>query len=287
MTHPYVRMAVALSQASRDGRCRVRLPGAGPAMLTWIEQLLEQSLGKAGQGVVVFDDQDAAVELTLDAPVAGPAADPVDRLAGLATSFLGWQLCAAIYGYQHGICIVDEPAVERYKALARLWRERDEPLAELANAAWPERVVQSSDGPLLAAQLAERPSSYLDLTVNGELSAALQTQLAARARRIGNELLRMPVKVRTAPAAYHISEQSELDGPPDLVSIRFVGRRGTKARVGSYSSGFLQAQAVAAWQAMNERGRACYLVVLDDLSTDGPGGLIDFVDRLTEALEVR
>src|SRR5256885_2598822 len=57
--HPFVQVAAALSEASVDGACRLllRLPAVWQPLVPWIEQLMEESLGKGGKGVVVFDDQ--------------------------------------------------------------------------------------------------------------------------------------------------------------------------------------------------------------------------------------
>src|SRR6266568_6725089 len=57
--HPFVQLAAALSAASRDGACRLLLgmPEGWQAFVSWLEQLMEESLGKEGKGIVVFDDQ--------------------------------------------------------------------------------------------------------------------------------------------------------------------------------------------------------------------------------------
>ncbi|TMC15788.1 MAG: hypothetical protein E6J36_23140 [Chloroflexi bacterium] len=57
--HPFVQLAAALSAASRDGACRLLLgmPEGWQAFVSWLEQLMEESLGKGGKGIVVFDDQ--------------------------------------------------------------------------------------------------------------------------------------------------------------------------------------------------------------------------------------
>src|SRR2546426_1343077 len=57
--HPFVQLAAALSDASLDSACRLLLsmPEGWQPLLPWIEQLMEESLGKGGKGVVVFDDQ--------------------------------------------------------------------------------------------------------------------------------------------------------------------------------------------------------------------------------------
>src|SRR5438270_5591577 len=57
--HPFVQLAAALSAASLDGACRllVKMPEGWQVLVSWLEQLMEESLGKGGKGIVVFDDQ--------------------------------------------------------------------------------------------------------------------------------------------------------------------------------------------------------------------------------------
>src|SRR5437588_3918114 len=162
--HPLVQLAAAMSEASREGACFVllRIPEGWQALLPWIEQLMEESLGKGDKGVVVFDDQTRfqgggkpgpypiRVEVVTDVVGAGGdveiapaqigervfvleqpylvAEEPVGRLAAVASCFLGWQLSMALYGYAQGIMFAGQPAVENYKARARTLRMQDDPL---------------------------------------------------------------------------------------------------------------------------------------------------------------
>jgi hypothetical protein len=91
----------------------------------------------------------------------------------------------------------------------------------------------------------------------------------------------VPVKLRRAPAAYHVSEQCQLDGPPGIVSLRVVARDTVSPRLGCYTPRFLHAQAVATWQAMTARGRDCTLVVLDRLQE--VAGVLGAAERLVES----
>ena len=49
--HPFVQLAAALSAASRDGACRllVKMPDGWQTVVAWLEQLMEESLGKGGK----------------------------------------------------------------------------------------------------------------------------------------------------------------------------------------------------------------------------------------------
>ena len=150
----------------------------------------------------------------------------------------------------------------------------------------PGRQAVGSPEDDFAALLLEASGglSYLDLTVNGELPHGAMERIERRMQEIGNRDLHVPVKVRRAPAAYHATEQSEMDGPPHLLSLRTVCRHHETVVVGGYSETFLSAQAVATWQAMNERGRSCSLLVLEGSSEEAAATLVDFLDRVHHRL---
>src|SRR5947209_17545210 len=77
--HPFVQLAAALSAESRDGACRllVKMPEGWQALVSWLEQLMEESLGKGGKGVVVFDEQ------TLNASAPGYQPDGMLHVHGV------------------------------------------------------------------------------------------------------------------------------------------------------------------------------------------------------------
>jgi hypothetical protein len=140
-------LTAALSDASLDGACRLLLSMSEgwQAIVPWIEQLMEESLGKGNKGVVVFTEQllnrqssasdtSGTLHVQVTTGTASPQQDnvfvlsqpslasqePRDRLAAVAASFLGWQLSMALYGYLQHITFAGQPAVENYKARARV-----------------------------------------------------------------------------------------------------------------------------------------------------------------------
>jgi len=336
--HPFVQLAAALSAESRDGACRLLLgmPEGWQAFVSWLEQLMEESLGKGGKGIVVFDDQTLnhaapgyqqggmlPVRVVTEVTPAGEdelfllsqpslaSHEPQSRLAALAASFLGWQLSMALYGYLQRITFAGQPAVENYKARARALRAQPEPLQVASNwspalqegiltllaphGAMSQGAPQGRDSAastfakalqeLASADYAHRhPLSYLDVTVNGEAQASLVAVLDRHVHTIGNRLLGIPVKLRQAPAAYHSTEQSEMDGPPSLVSLRLVARNSEASLLGSYTTTFLHAQAVSTWQAMMEAGRPCFLLVIDGSLDDAIEPLSTFFSQVEEYL---
>lgn len=298
---PYVRFAEELAARTREHVCRLllELPEPWEPMHVWIEQLLEQTLGKDGKGVVVFPRQrlnraaggyrkddlvlvGPRADADLAAPLPGPSAD---MRAAVAQAMLGWQVTVALLGYQAGTNVVDEPAVEDYKARARALREEPDVLSlavEEGALEWPACGPLEPVADTLVRSVAGGTLSYLDLTINGELDAATRHAAGRRLQRLGNDLLGVPVKLRRAPAAYHVSEQCQLDGPPGIVSLRVVAREAQPAGLGGYTPQFLHAQAVATWQAMRARGRDCTLVVLDEL-----GGVVHLLSAVHDAVRAR
>ncbi len=363
--HPFARLAAAMSDASLDGICLllVDMPPGWDALVPWLEQLMEESLGKGGKGVVVFQNQIPrsgkdegdrkgphpsqpyprpyndhgggspafqniltvyiipAIE-TIDSrhtqqdkpdfvlyqPYLA-ATDASERLAALAASFMSWQLSMALFGYLHDITFAGQPAVENYKTRARVLRMQENPLSVLEH--WsaqytggiltlygPQETLSQAKGDrrggdsmadsfarmLREAHTAQR-LAYLDGTINGEASPAFLTMFGQYLRRIGNVSLGVPVKLRRAPADYHSTEQSEMDGPPSLISLRLLARQHERCMVGHYDDTFLCAQAISTWQAMLEQGRSCFLLVVDGALEDAMESLTQFFERVISALE--
>lgn len=329
--HPFVRLAATLSDASVAGACRLFLsmPEGWQALIPWIEQLMEESLGKGNKGVVVFAEQPSNQQApthrangTLHVQVTASTTpsqggnvfvlsqpslaskETRGRLAALAASFLGWQLSMALYGYLQDITFAGQPAVENYKARARTLRAQNDPLqvALTWNAALTNeelRLLVASDAEChtspavgLAHALQQAIAAcdesarlgYLDLTINGEASMHAVSTIKEHLHIIGNELLSVPVKLRRAPADYHSTEQSEMDGPPFLVSLRILALKHEESILGTYTDTFLNAQAISTWQAMMEQKRPCFLLIVDDSIENAIEPLRRFFSSVADSL---
>jgi hypothetical protein len=123
---------------------------------------------------------------------------------------------------------------------------------------WLRKVMlqaPSAADQLAAAILLAREEGwlrYLDITYNGEIDATLQAVFEEVREWIGHRMLGLPVKIRPAPSDYHSTEQSETDGPPELLSIRIVTKRHDEPLIGTYTDRFLHAQARGTWKAMRD-----------------------------------
>ena len=106
-----------LASAARAGRDKLvlRPPPSVARLADWIEQLVAESTGKNGRGVVpVVDDP---------RPTPGPDAEIVPDFEGdplgIGAEFLTWEYATAELCEQLGVNPFDQPDVEEAKALAR------------------------------------------------------------------------------------------------------------------------------------------------------------------------
>ena len=289
---PFVRLAAWLHAQLAGGRdmLLLDLPERWRALGPWVEQVVEESLGKGGRGLLVFHGQDPAgaagwpdrhAVLRVDEGGPGPraparpeatlrlgvAADLAGRLAAAARFFLGWELTVALLGYLQGITFAGQPAVEAYKRHARELRTAEGPLPRP-----PADVAIAGGGSDAGAELAAAVRSalardglaYLDLTINADPDDPAWQPARAEALRLGNRVLGRPVKLRWGPRDYHSTEQSETDGPPGVLSLRVLVRRPEPVTAGDYPARFLHAQALGTLRAMREAGRPALLAELQD-----------------------
>jgi glucose-6-phosphate isomerase len=309
---PFVRLAAWLSAQVEAGRDQVLLdlPERWRGLAAWIEQVVEESLGKGGRGLLAFPDQDldAAAEWPdrfavlrvdegggrgdlPDRPLAvldlGDPGDPEERLAVTARVFAGWNLAVALLGWLQGITFAGQPAVEGYKRYARELRDARGPLPYPA-----DHLAATADGRLalytgasgldlpavdpavaLAAACvrlrADGRLGYLDVTLNAEPAGPVWERLGRLATGFASRTLARPVKVRSGPRDYHSTEQSETDGPPDLLSLRVMLRRHEPVARGAYDDRFLHAQALGTVLAMRDAGRPVLLAMLES-AADAP-----------------
>jgi transaldolase/glucose-6-phosphate isomerase len=161
--NPGLHLGILLGEAARGGRDKLTLI-ASPAIAafgSWLEQLVAESTGKQGKGIVPLDGEPMGQpgvygpdrifaflrlggedEPDLDEPVRAleEAGHPVVRItlaspAMLAQEFFRWEVAIAIAGAVIGINPFDQPDVEASKVKARELTDAFE-----ATGAFPPRV---------------------------------------------------------------------------------------------------------------------------------------------------
>jgi len=112
-------LGTAIAERARNGRDKLDLspPPRIAALADWIEQLIAESSGKNGRGVIPIV-QDLAGGALPDSQTAGPdifSAEPLD----LGAEFLRWEYATEALCERLGVNPFDQPDVEEAKRLAR------------------------------------------------------------------------------------------------------------------------------------------------------------------------
>jgi len=265
--NPAVALAAAVSGPGADIAALLpspRLPGLGD----WVEQLVAESTGKDGRGVL------PVVTETPDAPETGMGTDVVvvdldggeprdwgvSLEAHLGSAFLLWEYATALSGVLLGVNPFDQPDVESAKRAARglldHMPERPEPpvsgegyriwapgAPESLEAAWSELLASWGDSGYLGVQVY---GNRLDL---GDLGA-FRSRLAARRGR--------PVTLGFGPRFLHSTGQFHKGGTPDGVFLQVEVAPQADLPIPGYPYSFgtlIDAQSWGDREVLVERGR--------------------------------
>ncbi len=184
--NPGARLGVALAESALLGQDVLALDTAPgfPGFAAWLEQLIAESTGKDGRGIL---------------PIIGDIAEsPSDDPYALGGEVFRWEFAIAIAGRVLGINPFDQPDVEAAKAATRLVLEAGTPLAE---APAPQDVLEHID-----------PDQYL--AIHAYLSRTPDTEARlAVARELLQERTGVPVTVEYGPSLLHSTGQYHKGGP--------------------------------------------------------------------------
>jgi hypothetical protein len=196
---PARRLGDGIAAAALQGRDKLvlRPPPSVAGLAHWIEQLVAESSGKQGRGVVPVVGA-AARPLRPDAQLVQEfSADPLD----LGAEFLRWEHATWALCERLGVNAFDQPDVEEAKALAR---------AELAATTGASVAPPTLDPAALAR--AARPGDYLAILAYLPPVPAIATALeTARAR--WEDALGVTTTVGFGPRYLHSTGQLHKGGP--------------------------------------------------------------------------
>lgn len=273
--NPGLWLGAALGGAALSGRATVVLAPAGTTAVglgDWAEQLLAESTGKSGRGLL------PVVAEAADAPGTAAAADTHLLVLGprvpelgtavdgpLGAQFLVWELATAVAGRVLRVDPFDQPNVAESKA--NTTAVLDSGLPDLAPAAGFGPVeVHTDDAALVDGAAGLRDvldrllaalggtgylavTAYLDRGADAD-AARLRPALAARTPR--------PVTFGWGPRFLHSTGQYHKGGPPVGVFLQVTGEPAADVAIPGRPYGFatLQlAQALGDAQALGRRGR--------------------------------
>ncbi|HTP53954.1 MAG TPA: glucose-6-phosphate isomerase [Thermoplasmata archaeon] len=305
--NPGLLLGATLGEIAVRGRDKLTVYAAGSAapFPIWAEQLVAESTGKQGRGIVPIVDEPFADATTYGSdrlfvelqPAGSPDAKlaehtarleavghPVLRLtftetAAVGQEFFRWEVGVASAGAILGINPFDQPDVELAKELAREAMAR--PAAPGTSPGG--REVGADDPAALAAGVARwlgsaRPRDYVAvqayLAPTDPVSAALDAL-----RRVLLHRTRLATTVGFGPRFLHSTGQLHKGGPNTGLFLQIVDTPAPDLEVpgAGYTFGqLIRAQSLGDLQALQQKGRRVLRV---QLGTDVAGGL----ERLTEA----
>jgi transaldolase / glucose-6-phosphate isomerase len=207
----------------------------------WIEQLVAESTGKDGKGIVPVREGGEPADIRLE--------DPYE----LGQEFFRWEFATAVAGSILGINPFDQPDVQAAKdrTNALLFETRQVPGTGPGSAGEIDALLaQAGPGRYVAVQ------AFIDPAREGELEP-----LVRRARETG-----AAIAVGLGPRYLHSTGQLHKGGPDTGLFIQVVDDLGEELPIPGQRFGFrtlISAQADGDYQALEERGRRIVRVQLE------------------------
>jgi len=248
--NPGLELGLRLGAAWREGRDKVVSPNPHGFGL-WLEQLLAESTGKDGKGLIPAPGESPEgpdrqwVDVRLD--------DPRD----LGSEFFRFEFATAVAGAVLGVNPFDQPNVQEAK-------DRTEAL--LSGRVLGTVPGTRPDGTEAVEALLEQaqPGDYI--AVQAFIDPAREAELEPllrRARETG-----CVVTVGLGPRYLHSTGQLHKGGPPTGIFLQVVDDPGEELPIPGRPFGFrrlIEAQAAGDYAALVERGRRVARVRLEDL----------------------
>jgi glucose-6-phosphate isomerase len=278
--NPGAGLAAALAAAVRTGRDKVTivLPPDVAAFGLWLEQLLAESTGKDGTGVIPIvgeplgDPDSYGADRLFVALGDGGDPDGLDRLAqaghsvyavtyegldDLGGQVLLWEAATALCGALLGIHPFDQPDVAAAKAAT------NEVLAEVAKGGTVEEPTVALDYLLDRVQ----PGDYLAIQAFIDPGSPAVEGIEA-ARLALRDRMRIATTFGLGPRFLHSTGQLHKGGPNSGVFVQVVGEPAIDVPIPGRSYGFATleaAQAAGDLRTLRARDRRAGRVRLEEL----------------------
>ena len=247
--NPGLELGLSLGEGWEAGRDKICIAPTPGGFGLWAEQLLAESTGKHGKGLI---------------PAPGEPADGPDRqaqevrLSGdyeLGQEFFRWEFATAVAGSILGINPFDQPDVQAAKdKTAQILASGDDPLVE-PQGSMEELFAQAQPGDYVAIL------AFVNPTVEAEAKLAA---LAERARQATGCV----VTHGFGPRYLHSTGQLHKGGPPTGLYLQVVDDTGNELPIPGKQFGFgklIRAQAAGDFASLQERGRRVARIRLEDV----------------------
>ncbi|HSL25012.1 MAG TPA: glucose-6-phosphate isomerase [Acidimicrobiia bacterium] len=268
--------------AGRDKLTLVTSPGLA-AFPAWMEQLVAESLGKDGKGIVpvagepvlegygndrLFVSYRLAGQARADSP---PGHEAIDRVVPdryhLATEMLAAEIATAVAGAILGVHPFNQPDVELAKQNARRALEGTTPRVETIDCFSPVLADR-----LEALRASMRPGEYLGIHAYLPVEPSTDAVLAELRRRLGDPSGNATT-TGYGPRFLHSTGQLHKGGPDNGLFLQLIDTPADDLPIPETDTTFgrvIASQAVGDFLALRERGRRVLRV---DLGADRARGL--------------
>jgi transaldolase / glucose-6-phosphate isomerase len=247
--NPGYLLGSGFGEGWRDGRDKICIADSGAGFGLWAEQLIAESTGKHGKGLVP-----APGEMPEGPDRQEAAADLPDPYA-LGAEFFRWEFAIAVAGAYLEINPFDQPDVQAAKDKTNeVLATGEEP--ELApESSIEELLAQAQEGDYACVQAFVEPTEQNDLRI---------ADLVARLRRESG----LVVTHGYGPRYQHSTGQLHKGGPNTGLFLQVVDDPGEELPIPGKPFGFrrlIRAQAAGDLETLKERGRRVARVRLEDL----------------------
>ena len=271
--NPGLRFGAVLGAAAKGGRdkCTLVMPAEIAAFGMWLEQLIAESTGKRGVGILPIAGEDLGppevygndrIFVSLGRPdgldalvaVGQPVVqlDYVDRFS-IGCEVVRWEYAIAMAGAVLGINPFDQPNVEAAKQAA----------AKVLEEGMPDIPVEPTESILATV----KPGDYIAIqafidTESPDIAALQRARMALRDR------YRVATTVGIGPRYLHSTGQLHKGGAPSGVFLQIVGDDPVDVAIPGKAFGFAQlkqAQAAGDYLALKDKGRRVARVARDDV----------------------
>ena len=270
---PAFELAAALGAGVRTGRDKLTIDAWGP-FGDWVEQLVAESTGKHGTGIlpVVREPAGAPAHYGADrlfvgygsgrAPAPGPRVElgsaAVDGGgAALGAEVVRWEIAIALTGALLGINPFDQPDVEAAKHAAGTVLEQGLPDLPFTSVADALATVKAGD--YVAIQAFVDPATpYLESFQRARISVRDQLKVATT--------------LAVGPRYLHSTGQLHKGGPPTGVFLQVLDVEGADVAIPGRPFTFrdlVSAEAAGDYLALQQRERRVFRVRADDLAGYG------------------
>jgi hypothetical protein len=245
--NPGLELGLQLGESWREGRDKVCVEDSPTGFGLWAEQLLAESTGKQGKGLVPAPGEPP------DGPDRQPGELRLDDPYDLGAEFYRWEFATAVAGHVLGINPFDQPDVQAAKDKTN----------EVLAAGEPDLEPQGSLDDLLGQAEAGRDyvciQAFVDPAREDDLAPLLE-----RAHETG-----CVVTHGLGPRYLHSTGQLHKGGPNTGLFVQVVDDLGEELEIPGRPFGFrrlIAAQAEGDYEALRERGRRIVRVRLEDIA---------------------